>query len=66
MEGDLRQEPGIAWRGGICSSDVSSQWLPARNHPLPRYILHKNGMKLTHPQSSARPGIGSIPSREKI
>ena len=65
VEGDLRQEPGVAWCGGTYWWDVSWQWLPARNHPPPRHILHKDGMELSHPQSGARPGTGSIPSREQ-
>ena len=35
------------------------------NHPPPRHILHKDGMELSHSQSGAPPGSGSIPSREK-
>ena len=53
VEGDLRQEPGVASRGGTCWWDVSWQWLPARNHPPPRHILHKDGMKFSHSQSDA-------------
>ena len=65
VEGDLRQEPGVAQRGEACWWDVSWQWLPAINHPPPRHILHKDGMELSHPQSSASPGTCSIPSREQ-
>ena len=43
---------------------VPWQSLPAGNHPSPRHILHKDGMELSHPQSGAPPGLGSIPSRE--
>ena len=64
VEGSLRQEPGVAWRGGTCWWGVSWQWLPARNHPPPRHILHKDGMELSHSQSGASPGTDSIPSRE--
>ena len=39
-----------------------AQWLPAGNHPPPRRILHKDGMELSHSQSGAPPGTGSIPS----
>ena len=42
--------------------DVSWQWLPAGNHPPPRHTLLKDGMELSHPQSGAPPGTGSIPS----
>ena len=41
---------------------VPWQWLSAGNHPPPRHILHKDGMELSHPQSGAPPGTGSIPS----
>ena len=42
--------------------DVSWQWLPGGNQPPPRHILLKDGMELSHPQSGAPPGTGSIPS----
>ena len=45
--------------GGMCHV-----WLPARNHPPPRYTLHKYGMDLS--QSSAPPGTGSIPPQGRI
>ena len=48
------QEPGIAWHGGTSGWDVSWQWLPARHHLPPRYILHKDGMKVSRPQCSTR------------
>ena len=66
VKGDLRQSPGVAWRGGTCWWDVSWQWLPARNHPPRRHTLHKDGMEVSHPQSGAPPGTGSIPSQEKV
>ena len=47
---------------GTCWWDVSWQWLPAGNHPPPRHILLKDRMELSHPQSGAPPGTGSIPS----
>ena len=59
MEGDLRQKPQIpqiARHGGTSWRDVPWQWLPARNHPPARYILHKDGMELSHPHSGALPG----------
>ena len=43
--------------GGMCHG-----MLPAGNHPPPRHILHKDGMELSHSQSGAPPGTGSIPS----
>ena len=62
VERNLRQEPGVAWRYGTCWWDVSWQSLPARNHPPPRHILHNDGMEISHSQSGAPPGTGSIPS----
>ena len=62
MEGNVRQEPGVAWRDGTCWWDVSWHWLPVRNHPPPRHILHKDGMELSRSQSGAPEGTGSIPS----
>ena len=62
---DTMEDP--LWRetlGGICWWDVSWQWLPAKNHPSPRHILHKDGMELSHSQSGTPPGTGSIPLRE--
>ena len=38
-----------------------TDWLPAKKHPPPRYILHKDGMELSHPQPGVPPGTGSIP-----
>ena len=49
VERGLRQEPGTALSGDTCWSDVSWQWLPTRNHPPLRYILHKDGMDLSYP-----------------
>ena len=43
-----------------CWWDVSKRWLPARKHPPPRHILHEDGMELSHSQSGAPPGTGSI------
>ena len=62
VEGNLRQEPGVARCDRTCWWDVSWQWLLARNNPPPRHILLKDGMELSHPQSGAPPGTGSIPS----
>ena len=36
--------------------DALQQWLPARNHPPPRHILHKDGMEPSHSQPGAPPG----------
>ena len=47
---------GPLWR------EVTWQWLPAKTHPPPRHILHKDGMERSHSQSGAPPGAGSIPS----
>ena len=44
--------------GGICRGNGCR----AGNHPPPRHILLKDGMELSHPQSGAPPGTGSIPS----
>ena len=44
--------------GGMCHGNGCRQ----QNHPPPRHILLKDGMELSHPQSSAPPGTGSIPS----
>ena len=65
VEGDLRKEPGVSRRGGTCWWDVSWQWLPARNPPSPRHILHKDGMELSHSQPGAPPGTDPIPLREQ-
>ena len=62
VKGDPRKEPGVTWRGGTSWWDMSWQWLPVRNHPPPRYIFHKDGMELSHPQPGAPPGTDSIPS----
>ena len=67
MEGPLWREtlgrsPGSHDATETCWWDVSWQWLPAGNHPPPRHILLKDGMELSHPQSGAPPGTGSIPS----
>ena len=64
IEGNFRQEPGVARRGGTCWWDVSWQWMPARNHPPPCHISHKDRVELSHSQSGALPGTGPIPSRE--
>ena len=47
---------GPLWR------EVTWQWLPAKIHPPPRHILHKDGMENSHSQSGVPPGAGSIPS----
>ena len=65
VEGDLRQEPGVAGRGGTCWWDVSWQWLQPRNHSPLRHFLRKDGMELSPPQSGGPSGTVSIPSREK-
>ena len=44
---------------------MSWHWLPATNHPPPLYILNKDGIEISHPQSSAPPGTGSILSRKQ-
>ena len=50
MEGGLRQEPEVPRRNGTYRWDVAWQWLPARDHLPPRYILYtKTGwVSLTH------------------
>ena len=44
---------------------MSWQWFTARTRPLPRYILHKYRMRLSHSQSSTPARTGMIPSRKQ-
>ena len=49
VEGDLRQKPRIARRGGTCWWDVSWEWLPTRNTRLHAISYIKMGLSsLTH------------------
>ena len=45
---------------------MSWQWLPARNHPPPRHILHKDGMELSHSQSGAPPALARSLRERKV
>ena len=49
--------------GGMCHGNGFQQET-TRLHSID-IVLHKDGMELSHPQSSASPSIGSIPSREQ-
>ena len=51
-------------RGNMLVGRVMAM-VAGENHPPTRHILLKDGMKLSHPCSSAPPDTGSISSREQ-
>ena len=59
MEGPLWRE---TLGRSLGSHDLAE--LVGRNHPPLHHILHKHRIELSHSQSGAPPGTGSIPSRE--
>ena len=47
--------------GGMCHGSGCRK----KKHPPPGYIVHKDGIELSHLESSALLGTGLIPSREQ-
>ena len=54
---DAAERVGVMCHGNGCRQE------PTRLNAI--HILHKDGMELSHPQSSSPPGTDSIPSREQ-